>query len=117
MARHFLSLLLGVGLFATPAAAHLGWFNEVPMPTAPAPFEVGPGAYSPDRKVFVRHTQQGIHFTFGANTVVQLQVRTRRVLPNGQLEPWSGWITLHGSGSGGIGSFTWSPLPFSGLGA
>lgn len=105
------ALALAIGTQAS--LAQPGTFQTIPVPTDPAPLEVARGDYYDGRQVFVRLGQQGIHFTFLSNTVVQLDVRTKLV----DTSTWSEWIDLHESGNGGISSYLWNSLPFTEPGA
>lgn len=64
--------LLGV---LRSAAAQPGYFQEVPIPTAPARLYVGPGDYYAGVDVFVRRGQQGVQFDLGSNIAQYLKVR------------------------------------------
>lgn len=94
-------LLLGV---TRPAAAQLGLFQEIAIPTAPANLYVGPGNYYQGVEVVVRRGQQGLRFDLGSNIAQYPKVRI----------DGGAWTYLHqGSNTQAV---TWSASQIAALG-
>lgn len=74
--RAFAPLVVAALVLALPllAAAQVGYFQEVSVPTAPADLYVGPGDYFEGEQVFIRSTQQGVRFDLGSDETTSLRV-------------------------------------------
>lgn len=66
MTRCLFLLVISILVCTHPVEAQqVGYFNEVPVPTAPDTLDLTPGQHFPGKQVFVRKGQQGISFDFG----------------------------------------------------